>query len=124
MVVKQYSTSTSSDNPAFFRGGVSYHNSGNLTISQPGIYYIYAMMEGDPRDGDMRAGFYILLNGSIIITRNFFTRPTTTGTHDDSVIFAGTMRHLQEGDNLAVAISYTSYYQLKKHYCFGTFLIP
>lgn len=95
-VVTWWSRRAFGQNPAFFTGGVTYQNTGALTISMPGTYFVYAMM---PRDGQRRTGFSIVLNRSIIVARTFYTRPNTTGTNDDKVMFAGAMRYLNEGDS-------------------------
>lgn len=75
---------------SFFRGGVTYDTSGKLTVSRPGLYFVYAAVEGDPMNGHMRAGYSITLNGNLAIARSFYTRPYTIGTHDDSIMFVGT----------------------------------
>ena len=110
-------------NLGLFREGVRY-NDGRLIVSRPGLYYVYAVVEGDPRDGHMRAGFSLLHNETTEFAWAFFTRENLNGTHDDLVMYAGAMRHLNAEDSVAVRTRYTSYYEIKMPYCFGLFFIP
>lgn len=102
---------------------MTYDTSGKLTVSRPGLYFVYAAVEGDPMNGHMRAGYSITLNGNLAIARSFYTRPYTIGTHDDSIMFVGTMRYLDAGDWLNVVITHPSFYEVKQPYCFGVFQI-